>query len=75
LKAIEPFRQDLVVAVECIITRYWLADLCAQQGIEFVLSQTLYIKAIHGGKAKSNKIDSHQIATLLCGGLIPVAFD
>jgi hypothetical protein len=30
LKAIEPFRQDLVVAVECLFTWYWLADLCAQ---------------------------------------------
>ena len=29
LKAIAPFRQDIVVAVECIFTWYWLADLCA----------------------------------------------
>jgi hypothetical protein len=30
LKAIEPFGQDLVVAVEAVFTWYWLADLCAQ---------------------------------------------
>ena len=30
LKVIGPFRQGLVVAVECIFTWYWLADLCAQ---------------------------------------------
>jgi hypothetical protein len=28
LKAIAPYRQDLVVAVECRFTWYWLADLC-----------------------------------------------
>ena len=73
LKAIEPFRQDLVVAVECIFSWYWLADLCAQQRIEFVLGHALYMKAIHGGKAKNDKIDSHKIAVLLRGGMIPVA--
>ena len=73
-KAIEPFRQDLVVAVECSFSWYWLADLCAQQRIEFVLGQALYRKAIHGGKAKNDKIDSHQIAVLLRGGMIPVAY-
>src|SRR6266704_5996754 len=29
LKAIAPFRDQIVVAVECIFTWYWLADLCA----------------------------------------------
>jgi hypothetical protein len=29
LKAIKPFREDVVVGVECIFTWYWLADLCA----------------------------------------------
>jgi hypothetical protein len=38
LKAVEPYRQDLVVAVECIFSWYWLADLCAQEGIEFILA-------------------------------------
>ncbi len=28
LQAIAAFRQDIVVAVECIFTWYWLADLC-----------------------------------------------
>ena len=47
LKAIEPYRCNLVVAVECIFSWYWLADLYAQQGIEFVLGHALYMKAIH----------------------------
>jgi transposase len=74
LKAVEPYRQDLVVAVECIFSWYWLADLCAQEGIEFILGHALYMKAIHGGKAKNDKIDSQKIAVLLRGGMIPVAY-
>jgi hypothetical protein len=31
---------------------YWLADLCAQEKVHFVLGHALYMKAIHGGKAK-----------------------
>jgi hypothetical protein len=29
LQVIAPYRDDLVVAVECLCTWYWLADLCA----------------------------------------------
>lgn len=74
LEAIAPFRQDIVVAVECIFTWYWLADLCAREGITFVLGHALYMKAIHGGKAKNDKIDAHKIAVLLRGGMIPQAY-
>ena len=74
LKAIAPYREDLVVCVECIFTWYWLADLCAQAGIPFVLGHALYMKAIHGGKAKNDKIDSHKIAVLLRGGMLPQAY-
>ena len=55
LKTIAAYREDLVVAVECIFTWYWLADLCAQEGIAFVLGHALYMKAIHGGKAKNDR--------------------
>jgi transposase len=73
LKAVAPYRDGLVVAVECIFTWYWLADLCAQEGIPFVLGHALYMKAIHGGKAKNDTIDSHKIAALLRGGMLPHA--
>src|SRR5262252_8780881 len=36
LKAIAPYREDVVVCVECIFTWYWLADLCAREGLPFV---------------------------------------
>lgn len=74
LHAIEPFRDDVVVGAECIFTWYWLADLCAEQGIPFVLGHALYMKAIHGGKAKNDRIDSRKIAGLLRGGTFPMAY-
>src|ERR671925_1838992 len=74
LKAIAPYRQGIVVAVECMFTWYWLADLCADADIPFVLGHALYMKAIHGGKAKNDKIDSQKIAALLRGGMLPKAY-
>jgi hypothetical protein len=60
--------------VECIFTWYWLADLCSKQNIPFVLGHALYMKAIHGGKAKNDKIDAPKIAVLLRGGMLPMAY-
>ncbi|WP_321370063.1 IS110 family transposase [uncultured Desulfuromusa sp.] len=74
LKLIKPYRERLVVGCECMFTWYWLADLCADEGIDFVLGHALYMRAIHGGKAKNDKIDSHKIAVLLRGGTFPVAY-
>jgi transposase len=74
LLAIAPYREDLVVAVECMFSWYWLADLCAREGIAFVLGHALYMKAIHGGKAKNDRIDSKKIAALLKGGLVPRSY-
>jgi transposase len=74
LKVIAPYREDVVVAVECIFTWYWIADLCARQNIPFVLGHALYMKAIHGAKTKNDKIDSRKIAVLLRGGMVPMAY-
>jgi transposase len=74
LLAVQPFREDLVVCVERMFTWYWLADLCEEEGIPFVLGHALYMRAIHGGRAKNDRIDSHKIAVLLRGGLIPQAY-
>ena len=41
LKAVEPFREGLVVGCECIFMWYWLADLCQREGIDFVLGHAL----------------------------------
>src|SRR5882672_6525544 len=74
LKTIAPYREDLVVCVECLFTWYWLADLCACEGMPFVLGHALYMQAIHGGKAKNDKIDAQKIAVLLRGGMLPQAY-
>jgi transposase len=74
LEILEPYRADVAVAVECMFTWYWLADLCAAEKIHFVLGHALYMKAIHGGKAKNDKIDAHKIAVLLRGGMLPQAY-
>jgi transposase len=72
--AVQPYRQDLAVAVECMFSWYWIADLCAQMNITFVLGHALYMKAIHGGKTKNDKIDSKKIASLLRAKMLPVAY-
>ena len=74
LEIVAPYREDLVVAAECMFTWYWLADVCAAERIMFVLGHALAMKAIHGGKAKNDKIDSFKIASLLRGGLLPQAY-
>jgi transposase len=74
LEAVAPYRQDLVVAVECLFTWYWLADLCHREGIHFVLGHALYMKAIHGGKTKNDRLDAYKIAALLRGGNLPLAY-
>jgi len=74
LRAIKPFRDGLVVSAECMFTWYWLADLCEHENIPFVLGHALYMRAVHGGKSKNDRIDSHKIAALLKGGLMPMAY-
>jgi transposase len=73
LQTLQPFRADVMVCGECMFTWYWLADLCVEEGIPCVLGHALYMRAMHGGKAKNDRIDSHQIAALLRGGLMPQA--
>ena len=74
LNAIRDFRDDLVVGAECMFTWYWLADLCQAEGIKFLLGHALYMKAIHGGKKKNDKLDSEKIARLLRGGTFPLSY-
>jgi hypothetical protein len=45
LQAIAPFRDDLVVACECLFCLHWLADLCHAENIAFVLSHAVYTAA------------------------------
>jgi hypothetical protein len=73
LKAMAPYWEELVVAVDCSLT--WdLARRPLRPGPDaFVLGHALSMNAIHGGKATHDKIDSHKIAVLLRGGMLPQA--
>lgn len=73
-KIISPYLPDIVLSVECMFTWYWVADFCAEHQIPFVLGHALYMKAIHGSKTKNDRIDSHKIAVLLKGNMIPMAY-
>jgi transposase len=74
LKLVAPYRHDLTVVCECCYNWYWLADACSDAGIEFVLGHALYLKHIHGGKNKNDKIDSQKLAHLLRTNLIPQSY-
>ena len=74
LKLVAPYRHDLTVCAECMFGWYWLADACQAANIHFVLAHALYLKAIHGGKNKNDRIDSEKIAHLLRTNLIPPGY-
>ena len=74
LDAIAPYRDELVVAVECMFCWYWLADLCETENIPFVLGHALYMKAISGAKTKNDRRDAERIAMLVRSGMFPQAY-
>ncbi len=74
LQLVAPYRDDLTVVSECTFNWYWLADACFEEDIEFVLAHALYLKHIHGGKNKNDRIDSEKLAHLLRANLIPPAY-
>ena len=74
LQAIAPFRGGIIIGAECMFGWYWLADRCAEHHIPFVVGHALYMRLIHGAKAKNDKIDAGKIARLLRGGNFPLAY-
>ena len=72
--AVAEYHDNLAVAVECIFSWYWIADLCSEMNIAFLLGHALYMKAIHGGKTKNDKIDGKKIASLLRAKMLPIAY-
>src|SRR5438552_2140672 len=74
LKLIAPYKHDLTVCCECMFGWYWLADACQAANLTFVLAHALYVKAIHGGKNKNDRIDSEKLTHLLRSNLIPPAY-
>ena len=74
LDILEPYIGNIVVGVECMHCWYWVADFCEELKVDFILGHALYMKAIHGGKAKNDRIDSYKIAKLMKGGNFPLAY-
>jgi transposase len=74
LRAVEPFRDGLVVGCECVHCWYWLADTCRDQCIAFALGHAWAMKAVHGAKTKCDRHDAEAIARLLKGGNFPPAY-
>jgi transposase len=74
LKAIAPYRDGIVIGVACRFGWYWLADRCDEHGIPFVVGHALYMRLIHGAKAKNDRIDANKIAHLLQGGNFPLSY-
>src|SRR5262249_46132865 len=74
LRAVQPFRDGLVVGCECMHCWYWLADTCRDQRIAFVLGHAWGMKAVHGQKTKCDRHDAEAIARLLKGGNFPLAY-
>jgi hypothetical protein len=74
LRVLAPYKEEIVVGVEGMVTWDWLADLCAKEGMAFVLGHARSMQAIHGGKAKNDTIAAHKIAVLLRGGMMPQAY-
>lgn len=71
---VNPYLPDLSVGVESMHSYYWLADACIKNNIPFYLGHAYYMKAIHGGKTKNDKIDSKKIADLLRSNHFPVGY-
>src|SRR5262249_35054875 len=74
LRAVAPYRDDLVVGCECMFAWYWLADLCQKEKILFVVGHPPSSKLIHGAKAKNDNIDANKLARLLRGGNFPLSY-
>jgi len=73
-QAIQPFLPDMAVAVDSTHHYYWLNDACQNEGIPFYLGHAYYMKLIHGGKTKTDRIDCKKVADLMRSNMLPLAY-
>lgn len=71
---ISKYKDNISVGLESMHSYYWLADACKEAGIAFYLGHAYYMKAIHGGKKKNDKLDSRKIADLMRSNHLPVGY-
>lgn len=74
IKTLLPYMPDITVGVESMFSYYWVYDTCVQHNIPFCLGHPFYLKSIHGGKKKNDKIDSKKITDLMRVNHFPVGF-
>ena len=74
-KKMIPFLSDMAVGVESTYMYYWLADACREKNIPFFLGHAYYMKTIHGGKTKTDRIGCRKIADLMPTNYYPIAYD
>ena len=73
-KKMTPFLSDMAVGVESTYMYYWLADACREENIPFFLGHAYYMKTIHGGKTKTDRLDCRKIADLMRTNYYPLAY-
>jgi transposase len=74
LTRVQAYVPDMIVGVESLFCYYWLFDKCHEHNIPFYLGHAYYMKSVHGGKTKNDKIDSKAIADLLRSNHFPLAY-
>ena len=63
LKAVAPYREDMVATVECVFTWYWLANLAPTGAL---VSRPCPIRERHSwGQSQNDPIDAQNMAVLL----------
>lgn len=72
-EVLKPYKRSIVIAAEACFPYYWLADFAENQNLDFQLGHPLYMKHIHGGKSKDDRIDSKKIACLTMKNFLPIA--
>jgi len=74
LRRVQPYLPDMIVGVESLFCYYWLFDKCSEHNIPFYLGHAYYMKSVHGGKTKNDKLDSKAIANLMRSNHFPLAY-
>ena len=72
-KTLQPYIGNISVSAESTFAYYFLSDFCEEINVPFLLGNALYMKHIHGGKTKNDKIDSLKIAELTMKNYLPFA--
>jgi transposase len=74
VQRLEPYKEQLQIAVETTFNWYWLVDGLQEAGYDVRLAHASGVRLIHGSKIKTDPRDAVALAKLLKAGLIPPAY-